>query len=124
MISKKRAEQQERRQHKLDAGLISIRYPGVASIIIAMDYYRKGQSPSSPSFLQRTVNFFPGSAAYFLMDCMADSCTHGGFDLEPVIYTMVKGLQKSSNGELSCTGSDSHGHRRINYKIAIQYSQH
>lgn len=119
MISKKRAEQQEKKQLRLDAGPISARYPDVASIVIAMDYYRKGQSPS---FLQRTVNFFPGSSAYFLMDCMEDSCTNGGFNLEPIIYTMIKGRQEAAKGELACTGNESSGHRRIDYKIAILYS--
>ena len=121
MISRKRVEQQERKQQKLDAGLISVRYPGVASIVIAMNYYRRGEGPS---FLQRTINFFPGSDAYFHMDCMTDSCMDGGFDLEPIIYSMVRGLQKSARGELFCTGSDSAGHRRIDYNIAIQYNQH
>ncbi|MEW6116145.1 MAG: hypothetical protein AB1553_04500 [Nitrospirota bacterium] len=120
MISKqKNAERLERRQQKLDAGLISARYPGVASIVIAMNYYKRG---SSPSFMQRTVNFFPGSAAYFHMECMEDKCIDGGFNLEPIIYTMVKGHQESANGELTCAGNDSSGHRRIDYKIAIQYS--
>jgi hypothetical protein len=120
MISKKRAEQLQRNQQKLDAGPISARYPSVVSIVIAMDYYRKGQIPS---FLQRRVNFFPGSAAFFLMDCMSDSCI-GGFDLEPVIHNMVRGHEKSAKGKLACSGSDFSGHRLIDYKIAIEYNQH
>ena len=120
MTSKqKHAEQQERRQQKLDAGLISARYPSVASIVIAMDYYRRGDSPL---FMKRTVNFFPGSAAYFLMDCLADKCTDGGFDFEPIIYSMVKGHLESGKGELSCRGSNSSGHRRVDYEIAIRYN--
>ena len=120
MTSKqKHAEQQERRQQKLDAGLMSARYPNVASIIIEMDYYKRGYSPL---FMKRTVNFFPGSAAYFLMDCMGDSCTDGGFDFESIIYTMIRGHLKSGKGELSCSGNNSPGHRRIDYKIAIQYN--
>jgi hypothetical protein len=114
----KNAERLERKQQKLDAGLISARYPGVASIVIAMNYYDRG---SDTSCMQRTVNFFPGSAAYFLMECMGDKCIDGGFDLEPIIRTMVKGRLKSANGELVCRGSGSSGHRRIDYKIVIQY---
>ncbi|MEW5744200.1 MAG: hypothetical protein AB1805_01990 [Nitrospirota bacterium] len=120
MISKqKNAERLERRQQKQDAGLLSSRYPGVASIVIFMNYYRR---ESGPSFMQRTVNFFPGSAAYFLLECMEDKCIDGGFNLEPVIYTMVKGHQESANGELACPGNDASGHRRIDYRIAIKYS--
>ncbi|HEX8949815.1 MAG TPA: hypothetical protein VF790_12670 [Dissulfurispiraceae bacterium] len=120
MISKqKSAERLERRQQKLDAGLLSARYPNVASIIIEMDYYKKAHSPL---FMKRTINFFPGSAAFFLMDCMAESCTDGGFDFEPIIYTMVKGHVESGKGDLSCSGSNSSGHQRVDYRIAIQYN--
>jgi len=119
MIGKqKNAELHERRQQKLEAGLMSARYPGVASIVIAMKYYEKGHGSS---LLQRTVNFFPGSAAYFLMDCLEGKCVDGGFDFDPIIYTMVKGHLESAKGELVCPGNDSPGHRRIDYKIAIRY---
>ncbi|MBZ0155194.1 MAG: hypothetical protein K8I29_03145 [Alphaproteobacteria bacterium] len=115
----KNAERLERKQQKLDAAPVSARYPDVTSIVIAMDYYRRG---SSPPFMQRIINFLPGSAAYFLMECMEDKCTHGGFNLESIIYTMVKNRQESTNGELVCSGSDSSCRRRIAYKIAIQYN--
>jgi hypothetical protein len=121
MISKqKNAERLERRQRKLDAGLLSVRFPDVASIVVAMSYYKRG---NSPSFMQRTVNFFPGSAAYFLMDCMGADCVDGGFDLDPVISEMVERRKESAKGGLSCSAKASSGHRRIDYAIAIQYNQ-
>lgn len=120
MIGRQRNEERlERRQQKLDAGPLSARYPDVASIVIAMDYFKKG---SGPAFMQRTVNFFPGSAAYFLMECMGERCVSGGFDFEPIIHTMVKGRVESAKGELLCPGNDASGHRRVDYAIAIQYN--
>ncbi len=120
MVNKqKNAERIERKQQKVDAGLLSARYHDVASIVISMDYYKRG---AGPAFLKRTINFFPGSSAYFLMECMEDSCIDGGFDLDPVIRNMVKGRLTATRGELVCTGNESSGHRRIDYEIAIQYS--
>ncbi|MEW5746280.1 MAG: hypothetical protein AB1805_12685 [Nitrospirota bacterium] len=119
MISKqKNAERSERRQQKIDAGLMSARYPNVASIVISMNYYQKD---IGHAIMQRTVNFFPGSAAYFLMECMRNDCIDGGFDLEPVIHTMVKGRKRSGRGELVCNGNDSAGHAKIDYSVAIEY---
>lgn len=121
MISKQRnVARLEKKQQKADAGLMSSRYPGVAAIVISMDYYNRG---SGPSFMQRTVNFFPGSAAYFHLECMKHDCIDGGFNLEPTITTMVKGHAKSGKGELTCAGNDSSGHTRIDYKIDIQYNK-
>lgn len=121
MVTKqKQAERIERKQQKIDAGVVSARYPDVASIVISMDYYKRGPGPA---FLKRTVNFSPGSFAYFLMECMEDSCIDGGFDLDPVILNMVRGHLTSAKGALVCSGNDSSKHRRIDYQIAIQYSQ-
>lgn len=115
----KNAERLQRRQQKADAGLMSARYPDVASVIIFMNYYQRS---TGPAIMQRTVNFLPGSAAYFHMECMRPDCVDGGFNLESVITTMVKGHLKSGNGELICPGHDSSGYARIDYRIAIKYN--
>lgn len=108
----------ERKQKKIDAGLLSASYPYIASIVITMDYYQKG---AGPVLMRRTVNFFPGSTAYFLMECIKNDCISGGFNLEPVIATMVEGQVKSGDGKLVCHGNNASGHARVDYKIAIQY---
>ncbi len=115
----KNAERLQRKQQKADAGLMSARYPDVASVIIFMNYYQRS---TGPAIMQRTVNFFPGSAAYFHMECMKQDCIDGGFDLEPIITTIAKGRLGSGNGELVCPGNDSSCHARIDYKITIQYN--
>ncbi|MBI5050756.1 MAG: hypothetical protein HZC11_07800 [Nitrospirae bacterium] len=53
---------------------------------------------------------------------MKNDCTNGGFNLEPVITTMVKGRLESGDGKLVCPGNNASGHARVDYKIAIQYN--
>jgi hypothetical protein len=117
--NEKNAERSERKQHKIDAGSLSARYPYISSIVITMDYAQKSVDRV---LMKRTVNFFPESSAYFLMECMKNDCTNGGFNLEPVITTMVKGRLKSRDGELACHGDNAPGHTRIGYNVAIQYN--
>lgn len=115
----KEEEQRERKQRKIDAALLSERYPEVSSVVVSMSYYQRN---TGPVFMQRIVNFFPGSAAYFLMECMRHDCIDGGYDLDPVITTMMRGHQEAGNGELVCPGDNPSGHARIKYTIAIHYN--
>jgi len=95
-------------------------YPNVASIIIAMNYY---QGSNTQIMMQRTVNFCASSATYFKMECMNRECVDGGFNLEPVIAKMIKNRLKSGKGELVCSGKESSGHAKIDYKISIKYNK-
>ncbi len=117
-MSRKEEEQRERKQRKIDAGLLSQRYPDVSSVVISMNYY---QRDAAPVFMERIVNFFPSSAAYFLMECMRYNCVDGGYNLEPVIASMTRGRLESGDGELACPGDNPSCHARINYTIAIRY---
>jgi len=114
----KEEERKERKQSKVDAALLSESYPDVSSVVVSMNYYQRNKGQV---FMQRTVNFFPGSAAYFLMECMRHDCIDGGYDLETVIATMMRDHLESGNGEIVCPGDKSSGHARIDYTIAIQY---
>lgn len=116
----KNSERLQIKQQKADSGLMSERYPNVASVIVAMNYY---SGSSGQVIMQRTVNFFPNSNTYFKMECMKRDCVDGGFNLESVIAKMVKGRLKSAKGELACAGKDSSGHARIEYKISIKYNK-
>jgi hypothetical protein len=116
--SKKSAARTERRQERLDAGLVSTRFPEIASIAVSMIYNQKEIAKSLP----RIVNFFPGSYAVFRVDCLTKNCLHGGFDLDRLITTMIRNRREASRGELSCQGEGpSAGHSGIVYKIVIQY---
>ncbi|GAB4490172.1 MAG: hypothetical protein OHK006_22700 [Thermodesulfovibrionales bacterium] len=120
MISKqKNAERMHRKQLKAEAALLAARYPEVASIVITMDYFQKNVDHR---LMQRTINIFPESSAYFLMECMRQDCTNGGFNLEPVIAAMIGKRLKTGDGELSCAGNNALGHARVNYRIDIAYN--
>lgn len=109
----------ERRQRKLDAGLVDAQFPQVSGIVINMIYNQKGIYKSLP----RVVNFFPGSSALFRIDCLSKECVDGGFDLTKVITGMIKNRKKSSKGDLSCEcDSPSPDHSTIAYEVAIQYT--
>jgi hypothetical protein len=108
----------EKNQQRLDAGVVSTHFPGVASIVISMTYTQKGLA--NP--IQRIVNFFPGSYAIFRLDCLSNDCVDGGFDMTRIITSMIRNHRETSKGELGC---DDNGprpdHANIDYEIAIQY---
>jgi hypothetical protein len=111
------------KQRKLEAGLISERFPRVSDIVVRMTYYHKG---ANPVLMVRTVNFWPSQHAYFNMDCMIKGCLDGGFDLTQVITRMIKNRKKSEKGKLTCKGkSDTVGsdHASIAYEISIRYGR-
>ncbi|MEJ2314552.1 MAG: hypothetical protein P8Y85_07210 [Nitrospirota bacterium] len=119
--SQRYAEEQKRNQEKLDAGLVSERFPKVSGMLIKMTYFHESVEPV---LMVRTVNVFPSSHAYFLMSCMDKDCQEGGFDLDPVISSMVRGRKKAAKGEMACRGRGeklSRNHARISYDIKIRY---
>ncbi len=110
----------EKMQLRIDAGLLSDRFPGVSIINISMTYYQKG---INPVLMKRTVNVYPTSYAYFNMECMTKGCVDGGFDLDRIISNLIRGHKESGEGELVCDGNNiSSGHAKIDYKVTIQYS--
>ena len=117
--SRKNAARTERLQRRLDAGFVATQFPEVASIVISMIYNQKGIKESLP----RTVNFFPGSYAFFRVNCLSKDCVDGGFDLTQVITRMVGKRKVAAKGELSCEGNGSSAeHSAIVYEVSIQYT--
>jgi hypothetical protein len=109
----------EKRQERLEAGLISDRFPEVESVNITMTDRQKGINPIS---ILRIFNFQPGSYAYFHMGCLNKDCIDGGYDLDHVVATMVRDYKELGEGELSCDESNSRSvYSNIRYKISIQY---
>lgn len=107
----------------LAAGLVSERFPDVASIIFRMTYFQK---TVDPVLMTRTISFFPTNYACFHLECMREECTDGGFDLAPVVAGLVKHNKKSVSGKIVCNGKNEdlrHGHASIAYEISIQYTK-
>ncbi len=102
-------------------GLISDRYPGVSNIELRMTYY---QRTVDPVLMKRTVSFTPTNYACFRMDCMRDECSNGGFDLTPVITSLVKNRKTSVKGNIACQGKTEnlgHNHASIAYEVNVEY---
>ena len=107
----------------LSAGLVSERLPGVTCIVLNMTYY---QRTADPILMKRIVNFFPTDYACFRMDCVREECINGGFDLTPVVTSLVKNRKKSIKGKIVCNGKSETlrlGHASIAYEVSIQYNK-
>jgi hypothetical protein len=108
-------------KQKSDAGIISDRYPDVEIIVINMTYYHNAENPV---LMERTVNFFPESHAFFNLECMIKGCEKGGFDLKRIISKQIKERKKVVKGEMSCKGKSGElpaNHSSIEYEINITY---
>lgn len=118
MYSRKNEAQEERKRQKLDAKLVSERFPGVASIIVRMTYANEGNTS-----LLRTLNFYPDSHAFFKMTCLGEGCEGGGLDLSRVVGSSIKNRKKGVKGEIRCRNKDPEiVHAVMSYQIAIKYS--
>lgn len=111
-----------KKQAKFDAGIVSERFPKVSGIVINMTYYHKAENPV---LMERTVNVFPSSHAYFNMECMIKGCNNGGFDLTKIIAKQIKQKKKSVKGTMVCKGNNSDlnaDHGKVSYEINIKYN--
>ena len=115
------AKMEQKKQDRLDAGLVSDRFPEVLGMVLNLTYYRKVMNPV---LMIRTVNVFPDSYAYFHMECMIDGCVNGGFDLTSQISSMVRNRKSSEKGTLLCSGEANlagSDHASVSYEISIRY---
>ena len=109
---------EERKRQTLAAGLMLERFPDVASIVVTMNYRRGGFSS-----VLRTLNFYPGSHAFFRISCLGEGCDDGGLDLTNPIHRLIRSRQKSAKGELSCDKNDpAIVHPIVDYEVSITYS--
>jgi len=115
---------EEKNKLRIDAGVISKRFPTVAGMVIKMTYYHNAENPI---LMERTVNFFPESHAFFNLECMIKGCEEGGFDLKRIISKQIKDKKKVIKGEMSCKAKSGEllpaNHSSIDYKISITYSK-
>ncbi len=119
--TEKNVVKMEKRQQKLDSGLISEHFPEVSNIIINV---KNLHGKKNPITISRDFRFWPDSSAYFTLECLIKGCMNGGFDLTKAITTMIKNQKDSVEGELCCKGDNlSSDHSRIYYKISILYNK-
>ena len=112
-----------KKQARLKTGLLSKKYPNVSGIVIHMTYFNNSENPL---LMERTVNVFPSSYAYFLMECMTKTCEEGGFNLSRIISKHIKLKKKVARGEMICKGKidkATKDHASISYKIEIKYGR-
>jgi hypothetical protein len=118
MFSRNNQERLERKQERADSGSVSRRFPGVAGIVVNMKYTQRGGIT-----VDRVVNFYPSSYAFFRLECLSQDCVSGGFDLTHAIHMMVRTNREVSTGELACDDDGPRpGHSNIVYEIAIRYA--
>jgi hypothetical protein len=109
----------EKNQRRRDAGLMSKHFPDVTSIVISMMYKQKGLA--NP--IKRIVNFFPGSYAFFRLNCLSNDCVDGGFDMSWIITSMIRNHKEVTEGDLGCDDTGPRAdHSNITYEIAILYA--
>lgn len=107
----------ERQRQILAAGLVSERFPSVSSIVVTMNYNRGRNSA-----LLRTLNFYPGSPAFFKVSPLGDEGADGAPDLTNFISRMIGAHQGSAKGEVSGgRGDEVIVHPNVEYEVAITY---
>lgn len=118
MCNARNEAREEQKRQIVAAGLMSDRFPGVASIVVTMNYTRGGY----PAVL-RTLNFLPGSNAFFRISCLGEGCDDGALDMTYLMHRMIRSREKSAKGELVCENNDAAVvHPSVDYKVAITYS--
>ncbi len=112
-----------KKQARIEAGLISDRFPTVSVMVISMTYYHNAENPI---LMERTVNIFPSSYAFFIMECMIKTCEEGGFDLTSIIKKQIKQRKKTVKGKMACKNKSSDlvaNHASISYEITAKYNR-
>ncbi len=110
------------KKNKMEAGLVSDRFPGVARIVFRMTYYQRG---GRSVLMTRTMNFVPSDYAYFQVDCSQRDCMDGGFNLLPVVSALIKDRKKTARGKLCCDGKLTNSaatpnHASIDYEVIVE----
>jgi hypothetical protein len=112
------AAKAEKKQQRIDAGLLSELFPKVKEISISMIYSQTGVLAP----LSRTVNFFPSSYAVFKVSCLCSDCLDGGFDFAKIMSTMVRTRKTISKGKINCKSCSAPECSDVSYTIMIKYA--
>ena len=113
------AARAEKKQQRIDAGLLSKLFPKVIRISISMIYSQTGVLEP----LSRTVNFFPRSYAVLKVSCLCPECLEGGFDFTEIISIMVGTHKTMSKGKISCESCLAPECSDVAYALMIDYAE-
>ena len=113
----KMAAKAEKKQQRIEAGIMSELFPKVAKITLSMTYSQTGVLEP----LSRTVNFLPGSSAVFRVSCLCAECEEGGFDFNKIIKKMVVERKTASKGKINCENCSAPEFMDVDYNITIKY---
>lgn len=118
VYSKRKEAWEERKRQMLAAGLMSDRFPEVSSIVVTMNYRR-----GTFSAVHRTMNFYPGSQAFFKISSVGEGSDEVGLDLTRFIHKMIGSHQRSAKGAFNGDQKDpAVVHPNVDYEVAITYS--
>lgn len=110
-------EREDLKRERLDAGLMSERFPQVSNIVVNMQY--KGGKRAA---MLRTVTFSPESPAFFRISCLGEGCERGGLEMMWVINRMIRDREKTAKGEVRCENRDpAVVHADVDYEVRITY---
>ncbi len=109
----------EKKQQKVEAGLVAELFPKVAEIAINMRYSQTGVLEP----LSRRVNFIPRSSAVFKINCLCPECAEGGFEFTKIISTMVETRKTAAKGKISCESCTAPECSDVEYTVAIKYTK-
>jgi len=115
----KMAAKAEKKQQRIDAGIVADLFPKVAQITISMLYSQTGVLEP----LSRIVNFSPGSVAIFKVNCLCSDCVEGVFDFTKIINSMVKARKPAAKGKISCISCAAPECTDAAYTVTIKYSK-
>jgi hypothetical protein len=113
------AAKAEKKQQRIDAGLLSELFPKVIEISISMIYSQTGVLEP----LSRIVKFFPRSYAVFKVNCLCSECLEGCFDFTKIISTMVGTHKTVSKGKISCERCSAPQCSDVAYAVMIEYAE-
>jgi hypothetical protein len=83
-----------------------------------MDYSR-----GTFSAVHRTMNFYPGSSAFFKISSLGEGSDEGGLDLTRFIHKMIGSRERSAKGAFNGDRNDpALVHPNVDYEVAITYS--
>ena len=112
------AAKAEKKQQRIEAGLLSEVFPKVKEMTISMIYSQTGVLQP----LSRTVNFAPGSFAIFKVNCLCSECLEGGFNFTRIIKSMVRNSKNVSKGKINCDTCSAPECIGVEYIITIKYA--